>query len=623
VSREGNQRIEEATERHEGGFVSQKSKLFLVGDFRDNRARTENYIQNAFQKALGWKVETFSYRERAALTSGRNMNALLAFEADRIKPDVMLLCGADFIDSRTIAQIRQSGVQVAWWYFDFPKGGMFNRVQDQWEAHPQPDPWHIALGRECTAAFFTVGDSKFLDKLRGEGVNAHHLLQGCDPMDHGQAKPALKTRRVVFVGELPHERWHRRRIVDGTGAETFSNVFGEKRSEVFGSAKINLNVQFNNAAYLSLSARVFTGMASGTFNLHQYVPGMEALFERGVHCDWFNSLEEANQKIVYYDAMDVERETAAKAGRKLVLEKHTYKHRVQEMLDILNQQSTAGAIPDRPKPFTVCVQTYHEQNPLGMQFREKLAFLNGNRVIADIPTPDTDVIVSTDVQMVGAGLMFKSIYPHAKWVVMLRDVKPWTLYDQQNQPYVHTLRAAADSADRIVVPTEKTADEFEALFHRRPEIKPFWFSPPRKRRADTPDNTVVFVGRFSRHKLHGKVLYEVAELPEENRPRVVFIGWEGETVSHLKSLAKHLGVEVELKVNATDEEKWDELEKAAVFVNPSGYDGDGSPAMLEAAARGVPVKTSIHGEPLSVKTHGLSLRSAANRFMSWFKEVAR
>lgn len=604
--------------------MSQKSKLLLVGDFRANRARTENYIQNAFAKALGWKVETFSYRERAALTSGRNMNALLAHEAKRIEPDLVLICGGDFINPDAVRSIRESGARVAWWYFDYPKGGLFNRVESQFEAHPHPDPWHIALGRECTAAFFTIGDEVFLDRLRGEGVNAHHLLQGCDPMDHGQVKPALRTRRVVFVGELPGEQWYRRQIIDGTGAEKFSGVFGEKRNEVFGTAKINLNVQFNNAAYLGLSARVFVGMASGTFNLHQYLPGMETLFERGVHCDWFSDLEEANKKIVYWEAMDYERAAAGNAGRKLVLEKHTYKHRMQELLAVIDQQSTA-AVPTKKTtaPLRVCVQSYPEQNPLGTQFRARLASLNGHEVISDIPTPETQVLVSTDEQMIPAGLMYKSIYPRVKWVVLLRDVKSWAQYDPGNQQYMHTLRAAADSADHIVVPTDETATAFETIFKRRPEVMPFWFSPPRKRRADTPGDVLVFVGRFSRHKLHAKILYQVAAIDPANRPPLVFVGWDGETVKYLESLAKHLGVDLTIRVNATDEEKWDALATAAAFINPSGHDGDEAPAVMEAAAIGVPVKKEVFGEPMTISIRERGLRSAANRFMAYFEEVAR
>jgi spore maturation protein CgeB len=51
----------------------------------------------------------------------------------------------------------------------------------------------------------------------------------------------------------------------------------------------------------------------------------------------FQNVDELRQLITYYLNRPEERLKIAEAGRKSVLEKHTYKHRVHELLIIANQ----------------------------------------------------------------------------------------------------------------------------------------------------------------------------------------------------------------------------------------------------------------------------------------------
>jgi hypothetical protein len=101
---------------------------------------------------------------------------------------------------------------------------------------------------------------------------------------------------------------------------------------LYASSRINLH----NAA-VNLHFRVFDCMAAGGFILvlkafHDDKPGeLESVFEPGEH---YGNFDIANVREVMKRYLDdpVERDRIARAGRELVLEKHTWAHRVERVL---------------------------------------------------------------------------------------------------------------------------------------------------------------------------------------------------------------------------------------------------------------------------------------------------
>jgi spore maturation protein CgeB len=77
--------------------------------------------------------------------------------------------------------------------------------------------------------------------------------------------------------------------------------------------------------------RQFRTMAAGTLYACEYVPGMERDFENHVHLIWFHGVEEAVDLIGWYLKHEGARERVAVNGRKLVCERHTFKHRLSEL----------------------------------------------------------------------------------------------------------------------------------------------------------------------------------------------------------------------------------------------------------------------------------------------------
>lgn len=101
-------------------------------------------------------------------------------------------------------------------------------------------------------------------------------------------------------------------------------------SNVYNFSKIAIN-QNNFSLRGYTSDRLWRIMASGTFCLTKYFPGIEDLFEDGVHLAWWNSFEELKDKADFYLKDDEERKAIARVGCAYVRENHTWKDRIEKI----------------------------------------------------------------------------------------------------------------------------------------------------------------------------------------------------------------------------------------------------------------------------------------------------
>ena len=78
-------------------------------------------------------------------------------------------------------------------------------------------------------------------------------------------------------------------------------------------------------------------MACGCLLISQYSPCFRLLgFEHGRHLIQYNTYNELTERVDHYLRHNAERARIAEIGRNFVLRKHTWKHRVDEMMEILN-----------------------------------------------------------------------------------------------------------------------------------------------------------------------------------------------------------------------------------------------------------------------------------------------
>lgn len=115
-------------------------------------------------------------------------------------------------------------------------------------------------------------------------------------------------------------------------------VNSQKEVSIYNSSLISIN-QSNYDRELYTSDRLWRIMACGTFCLSKHFVGIEKMFKRGVHLDWFHNLEELKSKIDYYLHNDSERNGIAKEGMEFVRENHNWSCRVKEIEKLVKELS--------------------------------------------------------------------------------------------------------------------------------------------------------------------------------------------------------------------------------------------------------------------------------------------
>lgn len=163
---------------------------------------------------------------------------------------------------------------------------------------------------------------------------AYHDLENIDA--NGNPTPftyASKDYDIGFVGHVNSP--NRVEFLDRMFREFPNFFFGQRKfqdaAKIYTKSKIVINIAMKE----DLNMRCFEVMGAGGFLLTDYVPHMEELFQDGVHCAIYRSLDEAVDKAKYYLAHDSEREKIAQAGYEEVMKNHTIDKRVDKMLSKL------------------------------------------------------------------------------------------------------------------------------------------------------------------------------------------------------------------------------------------------------------------------------------------------
>lgn len=109
------------------------------------------------------------------------------------------------------------------------------------------------------------------------------------------------------------------------------NLF-EDAARKFSQSKIVFNTSIKD----DVNMRVFETLSTGSFLLTNWLPTLSDLFEDGKHLVTYKTLDEMVEKAKYYLEHDEEREVIAAAGHAEFMAKHTYKHRVQKIFEVVD-----------------------------------------------------------------------------------------------------------------------------------------------------------------------------------------------------------------------------------------------------------------------------------------------
>lgn len=185
--------------------------------------------------------------------------------------------------------------------------------------------------------------------------NGEWLPLGCDPELH-TAVSASPTWDVAFVGT---DGGAPRKFLLQALRERYPNSFiGTADFREMASIYSRARVGFNYAIGQDVNMRVFEVMAAGAPLITNAVPHdafARLGFEDGRHLVLYHRPGELFERIDALLRDAPTRERIARAGHALVLERHTYRHRMQQLVDIITRRFGVRQAPSRPEESLACV----------------------------------------------------------------------------------------------------------------------------------------------------------------------------------------------------------------------------------------------------------------------------
>ncbi|MES2792484.1 MAG: glycosyltransferase [Planctomycetota bacterium] len=179
-------------------------------------------------------------------------------------------------------------------------------------------------------------------QLKAKGIaTAQWLPLACDPEIHGR-KDVPNQFDVAFVGNFfPGERAElTQRIQENVPRSFLGRADFRRMAEIYSATKI----VFNRSLRDDVNMRVFEGLCSGSLLITNDLEenGLEELFPAGQCLVAYRSADELLEQIQFYLEHDDERERIAAAGRELVVQQHTYRHRMEEILRQLREYANSS-----------------------------------------------------------------------------------------------------------------------------------------------------------------------------------------------------------------------------------------------------------------------------------------
>jgi hypothetical protein len=297
-------------------------------------------IESCFARALGragHEVLLLDDRRLARTIGRRAAQQWVLWRAERFRPDFVLLSKCLGLELETVDRLVRDRAN-AMWYSDA-----------QWFTHVdvRPDIGHIAaVARQAHTLWLPA----FVDEWRAMGHDARLLPFAADvEIVPAAPKPELATdvaflgtgydpERARFLVELAK---HVRLRVWGLGWEKWRGqldwagapVEGRAFAEVCSSAALTLGITASNAkGHPFYTDRMFIVMLAGGCYLGEGGHDANRMLADGVHCVWYDSLDDCVAKATRWLADDRGRRRIREMGEHFVREHHSYDERVTHFL---------------------------------------------------------------------------------------------------------------------------------------------------------------------------------------------------------------------------------------------------------------------------------------------------
>lgn len=307
-------------------------------------------------RTLARAVAPFAGR-LSALVNRHVASARLLAECERVRPEVLLIIKGANLRVGALRRIKRrvGPILVNWFGDSLLTPGIAPFVERNSDAYD---------------FFFIIDDRRALARVRVHARHVETLPFACDPDLH--RPPALtdeeRTRYgspVTFVGTMIPSRekaleglgefglriWGPPTNAWGTWDPARSplgafwqgrSAYGEEAVKIYAASAITLDIHFlfgESSPICNVTPRVFEVPACGGFLLTNACEQVERLYAVGTEMVCYRSLEELRRLTAYYLAHPEERrEIAARASRR-ARQEHTFKRRLEEMLDLLKRKA--------------------------------------------------------------------------------------------------------------------------------------------------------------------------------------------------------------------------------------------------------------------------------------------
>jgi GT2 family glycosyltransferase/2-polyprenyl-3-methyl-5-hydroxy-6-metoxy-1,4-benzoquinol methylase len=208
----------------------------------------------------------------------------------------------------------------------------------------------LARARACDLVF--AAQAAGAERLRADGCpTATWLPLACDPILHGRVATPL-TWDWSFVGHLfPGPR---SALLERLMAEFPTHFVGQAPFQEMARVYSGSRVVVNRSLADDLNMRVFEGLCSGALLLTNALPEarLPELLVEERHLVTFTEPDEAADKLRALLRDAPLRESIARRGRAEVLARHTYRHRMEIVLQAIESRPavTSMGIPSVPVP---------------------------------------------------------------------------------------------------------------------------------------------------------------------------------------------------------------------------------------------------------------------------------
>lgn len=161
-------------------------------------------------------------------------------------------------------------------------------------------------------------------KLRAESLRA---LGASVPVDVFGTVPAEFLRPRSWLG----------RIKAASKITLHPALWGMEMYETMRESRIVFNRHIDAAGPYANNLRLYEAVGSGSLLLTDWKQNMDEIFTPGRECATYRDTAECVAQAKYYLRNDAEREAIAQAGKRRLVQEHTYEHRVDELLRIIER----------------------------------------------------------------------------------------------------------------------------------------------------------------------------------------------------------------------------------------------------------------------------------------------